>query len=71
MQEFASGALKLTPKPSKTRTLVQTETNARERWRRTTFIELIVDGGVVDLNRILLPADTPIVEMRFSDADNK
>jgi hypothetical protein len=40
-------------------------TNARERWMYTTYIELIVDGDVVDLNRIHLPADTPIIDERF------
>jgi len=30
-----------------------------------TYIELIVDGDIVDLNRIPLPADTPIVDKRF------
>ncbi len=37
----------------------------RERWLYTTFIELVVDGEIVDLNRIPLPADTPIVDERF------
>jgi hypothetical protein len=32
-----------------------------------TYIELIVDGDVVDLNRIRLPADTPINDDRFKD----
>ncbi|MCI0362172.1 MAG: hypothetical protein L0211_27130 [Planctomycetaceae bacterium] len=31
----------------------------------TTHIELVVDGKIVDLNRIALPADTPIVDQRF------
>jgi hypothetical protein len=31
----------------------------------TTYIELVVDGNVVDLNRIPLPADTPIIDQRF------
>jgi hypothetical protein len=30
-----------------------------------TDIELIVDGDTVDLNRIPLPADTPIIDKRF------
>lgn len=38
---------------------------ARSRWIRTTYIELVVDGDIVDLNRIALPADTPIVDERF------
>jgi hypothetical protein len=40
-------------------------TNARERWMYTTFIELVVDGQIVDLNRIPLPADTLIIDERF------
>lgn len=42
--------------------------DVRRRWMYTTYIELIVDGGVVDLNRIPLPADTPIVDERFEEA---
>jgi hypothetical protein len=34
----------------------------------TTYLELVVDGNVVDLNRIPLPADTPIIDERFKDA---
>ncbi len=30
-----------------------------------TRIELVVDGDIVDLNRIPLPADTPIIDRRF------
>ena len=37
----------------------------RQIWMYTTFIELIVDGNVVDLNRIPLPADTQIIDERF------
>jgi hypothetical protein len=33
----------------------------------TTYIDLVVDGKVVDLNRIPLPADTPISDDRFKD----
>ena len=36
-------------------------------WERTIYIELIVDGEIVDLNRILLPPDTPIIDERFKD----
>jgi hypothetical protein len=45
-------------------------TDAKEvdgNWERTIYIELIVDGEIVDLNRILLPADTPIIDERFKD----
>lgn len=37
----------------------------------TTRIGLVVDGDIVDLNRIPLPADTPIIDKRFKDADQK
>ena len=34
-------------------------------------IDLVVDGDIVDLNRIPLPADTPIIDERFKDGKNK
>ena len=37
----------------------------------STYIDLIVDGETVDLNRIPLPAATPIVDDRFQDGKNK
>jgi len=37
------------------------------RWEQTIYIELIVDGQIVDLNRIPLPRDTPIIDERFKD----
>jgi len=37
------------------------------QWRQTNYIELIVDGEIVDLNRIALPPDTPIIDERFKD----
>lgn len=40
-------------------------TNPREKWMNTTYIELVVDGNIIDMNRIELPADTPIVDERF------
>ena len=46
-------------------------TNARDRWRETTFIELIVDGDIVDLNRIPLPADTLVIDMRFKEGSKE
>jgi hypothetical protein len=46
-------------------------TNLRERWLWTTYIELVVDGDIVDLNRIPLPADTPMIDKRFEDGPNK
>ncbi len=36
-----------------------------------TRIDLVVDGEIVDLNRIPLPADTPIIDNRFKEAKNK
>lgn len=39
--------------------------NERERWMYATHIELIVDGKIVDLNRIKLPPDAPVVDERF------
>ena len=41
------------------------------RWERTIYIELIVDGDIVDLNRIPLPPDTPIIDERFKDGATK
>jgi|ERR1043165_8602243 hypothetical protein len=43
----------------------------RGRWTWTTFIELVVDGHIVDLNRIPLPADTPIIDERFRKRENQ
>jgi hypothetical protein len=37
----------------------------------TTHLELVVDGDIVDLNRISLPADTPIIDVRFKDGKNR
>ena len=37
------------------------------RWMWTTYIEVAVDGEVVDLNRIALPTDTPIIDKRFEN----
>jgi hypothetical protein len=36
---------------------------------RESIVSLVVyvDGNVIDLNRIPLPADTPIVDERFKD----
>ncbi len=37
----------------------------------TARIELFVDGNVIDLNRIRLPADTPIIDKRGLDHEQK
>ena len=34
----------------------------------TNYIDLIVDGDVVDLNRISMPAGAPIIDERFNDS---
>jgi hypothetical protein len=47
------------------------QTNRSETWLYTTFIELAVDGDIVNLNRIPLPADTPLIDERFKDGQNK
>ena len=44
--------------------------DVRMRWINTSYIDLVVDGEIVDLNRIPLPADTPIIDERF-DGQNK
>ena len=46
-------------------------TNPRSKWMWTTYIELVVDGEIIDLNRIPLPADTPIIDERFPDEATK
>ena len=43
------------------------EEDVRTKWMNATYIELCVDGNVVDLNRLPLPADTPIVDERFKE----
>ena len=37
------------------------------RWLYTNYIELIVDGNIVDMNRIPLPPDMLIIDRRFND----
>lgn len=46
----------------------QPEDGERRDLRRARLeIELVIDGDIVDLNRIPLPADTPIIDKRFED----
>jgi hypothetical protein len=45
------------------------QANPRNAWLHANTIELIVDGEIVDLNRIPLPADTPIIDERFQSED--
>ena len=42
--------------------------NVRSKWIKATYIELVVDGKIVDLNRIELPGDCAIVDERFKKA---
>src|SRR5258708_2207813 len=52
-------------------TPIPSKMDVRTKWRNTTFIELVVDGDIVDLNRIPLSQDTPIIDERFKDGQNK
>lgn len=45
--------------------------DAKGSWEKTIYIELIVDGEIVDLNRIPLPPDTPIIDERFKKGTTK
>ena len=60
-----------TDKQTNPETPITGVTNVRERWMNTTYIELVVDGDIVDLNRIPLPEDTSIIDERFKDGQNK
>jgi hypothetical protein len=40
------------------------------RIRVRVDLELVVDGKIVDLNRIQLPVDTPIIDKRFEEAQS-
>ncbi len=45
---------------------------AHGEWRtNATYIQLLVDGEIVDLNRIALPADTLIIDERFKEEKKK
>lgn len=39
--------------------------------QKTIYLELIVDGDIIDLNRIPLPADTPLIDERFPPKANQ
>jgi hypothetical protein len=41
--------------------------DAKGSWEKTVYVELIVDGEIIDMNRILLPTDTPIIDERFQE----
>lgn len=44
---------------------------ARMRWMNTTNIELVVDDDIINLNRIKLPSNSPIIDERFKDEESK
>jgi hypothetical protein len=46
-------------------------TDLRERWLYTTFVGLVIDGAMLDMNHIPLPADSPIVDERFDRSQNE
>jgi hypothetical protein len=71
--ETKAGVLIHTPSPdSKDPELpVPGPRDVRSKWIKTTYIELVVDGQIVDLNRIPLPAETPIVDERFKEDRGK
>lgn len=43
----------------------------RDRWLYANYLELVVDGEIVDLNRIELPADGAIIDERFKSSAKK
>lgn len=43
--------------------------DVRTKWRNTTYIELVVDGEIVDLKRLSIPKDIPIIDERDKDAE--
>jgi hypothetical protein len=45
--------------------------DAKGNWEQTIYIELIVDGEIIELNRIQLPPDTPIIDERFKELKSK
>jgi hypothetical protein len=47
------------------------EVKQRDVSRARTDIELVVDGDIVDLNRISLPPDALIIDKRFAEGHNK
>lgn len=51
---------------------VEDAKNPHGKWRTSaTYIELVVDGEIVDLNRIPLPANTLIIDERFKEEKKK
>lgn len=48
-----------------------TQSTFQQHMMSMTYIELVVDGNIVDLNRIQLPADTLILDERFTEPQKK
>ncbi|QDU47004.1 hypothetical protein Mal52_55320 [Symmachiella dynata] len=59
------------PKDKVDAALEEAKKRGAKSWINTTYIELIVDGKIVDLNRIPLPAETLIVDERFGEGKTK
>lgn len=39
-------------------------TNPRERWMNTTYLEVVVDGDIIDAGRLRIPENTPTLDER-------
>ena len=76
-KDVTSGVVVHSPPPGQNKKAATPEapiagsTNERERWMYTTYIDLVVDGEMIDLNRIPLPPNTPIVDERFKAVEGK
>ncbi|MDX1964730.1 MAG: hypothetical protein SFX18_16395 [Pirellulales bacterium] len=56
-----------TERPGFPREPIKGVENLRMRWMNTTYIELVVDGKVVDLNQLQLPEEVTIIDERFKE----
>ncbi|PHS00910.1 MAG: hypothetical protein COA78_23320 [Blastopirellula sp.] len=65
-----AGVLVHTPPKNQALKSKRSET-AKNDYLHDTYIELIVDGDIVDLNRIPFPADTRIIDKRFEKIKKK
>lgn len=45
--------------------------DANGNWEQTIYVELSIDGEIIDLNRTHLPPDTPIIDERFKEITSK
>ena len=46
-------------------------TNERVRWMNTNYIDLVVDGEIVDLRRIRIPAGVTVIDQRSKDGKDR